>query len=178
MMAEKRSRHGLTALKVAVKVRGLNAIDGRTAAAQGLFAWRRELLAALGGESHVSPQKVAIVDLAVRTKLYVDHLDAFLMGRESLVDKKKRAIIPALRERQQLCDSLARLLSQLGLERVPAPVESLETITARIAARRNATTADGATETGQGAAISREVDAEAEAEATRKLFEEADEEIQ
>jgi hypothetical protein len=177
MMPEKGSRHGLTALKVAVKVRGLNAIDGRTAAAQGLFAWRRELLAALGGAEHVSPQKIAIVDLCVRTKLYVDHLDAFLMGRESLVNKKKCAIIPALRERQQLADSLARLLTQLGLERVAAPVEDLQTMLARKERERLAAGTSAATETGQGEAIPVEVDREAEAEATRKLFEEADEEM-
>jgi hypothetical protein len=142
-MPEKRSRHGLRALMARVKVSTLARIDKRTAGAQGLIAWRRELLSALGGAEHVSPQKVAIVDLCVRTKLYVDHLDAFLMGRESLVNKKTRSIIPALRERQQLADSLARLLTQLGLERVAPAVEDLQTVMASIEAARGSKTVDG-----------------------------------
>ena len=48
------SRHGLNALKARVMVRGLQAIDRRTAAAQTLLAYRKELLADLGGETTVS----------------------------------------------------------------------------------------------------------------------------
>jgi hypothetical protein len=48
------SRHGLTALKARVKVRGLTAIDRRTAAAQALLAWRKELLADLGVRDRTS----------------------------------------------------------------------------------------------------------------------------
>jgi len=117
-MAEKRSRHGLTALKVAVKVRGLSAIDMRTAAAQSLVEWRSKLLLDLGGAPAVSAQKLAIVDMAVRTRLYIDHVDSFLLGQKSLVNRRSKSILPILRERTQLVDSLARLLAQLGLARV------------------------------------------------------------
>lgn len=94
-------------------------------AAQTLLAWKDELLRDLGGKESVSAQKRALVDAAVRTKLYVDHLDAFLMEQPSLVLKRKRAVLPVLRERQQLVDSLSRLLGQLGLERVPKQIPSL-----------------------------------------------------
>ncbi len=100
------SRHGLNALKAQVKVRGLQAIDRRTAAAQALVAWRRELLSDLGGEESVSAQQMALVDMAVRTRLYVDSLDAWLMEQESLVNRKRKSVLPVLRERQQLVDSL------------------------------------------------------------------------
>ena len=63
------SRHGLNALKVQVKVRGLQAIDKRTAAAQSLLAWRNELLTDLGGEESVSAQQIALVEMATRTRL-------------------------------------------------------------------------------------------------------------
>ena len=46
----KRTRSGLYALKAKVRVRGLQAIDRRTAAARGLLSWRDELLTALGGQ--------------------------------------------------------------------------------------------------------------------------------
>src|SRR6266852_4628530 len=105
MMANKRSRHGLTALKARVTVRGLHAVDMRTAAAQGLVAWRNELLAALGGSENVSPQKMALVEMAVRTRLYVDHVDSWLLSQDSLVNKRRKSLLPVLRERQTLVDS-------------------------------------------------------------------------
>ena len=79
------SRTGLNALKARVKVRGLDAIDKRSAAARALLAWRRDLIADLGGEDSLSAQQRVIVDLAARTKLYVDSLDAWLMQPPSLV---------------------------------------------------------------------------------------------
>jgi len=108
-------------------VRGLGAIDGRTAAARGLLDWRRELLDDLGGEVAVSAQQRALVEMATRTRLYVDHVDAYLMEQASLVNGRKRSLIPVLRERQALVDSLARLLGQLGLERTVKPTVSLDT---------------------------------------------------
>jgi hypothetical protein len=112
------TRHGLHAIKAKVKVAGLAAIDGRTAAAQALLEWRRDLVADLGGDAVISAQQRALVELATRTRLYVDHLDAFLMAQRSLVHAKRKAVLPVLRERQALADSLARILSLLGLERV------------------------------------------------------------
>lgn len=119
------SRHGLHALMARVKVRGLQAIDRRTAAGRALVAWRRELLEDLGGEAAASTQQRAIVDLAVRTRLYVDSLDAWLMEQPSLVLARRKAVLPVLRERQALADSLARLLGQLGLARRAKPLPSL-----------------------------------------------------
>jgi hypothetical protein len=111
------SRHGLTALKARVKVRGLTAIDRRTVAARALVTWRTELLADLGGDTAVSAQQLALVEVAVRTRLYVDSLDAWIMEHGSLVNARRRSVHPVVRERQQLVDSLARLLGILGLER-------------------------------------------------------------
>ena len=120
------SRHGLNALKARVKVRGLMAIDRRTAAARALLAWRDELLADLGGREAVSAQQMALVEVATRTKLYVDSLDTWLMEQSSLVNARKRAVLPVLRERTQLADALARYLVQLGLERRQPPTLTLE----------------------------------------------------
>jgi hypothetical protein len=112
-------------LKTRVKVRGLHAVDRRTAAARALFAWRDELITDLGGKAAVSAQQRALIDLATRTKLYLDTLDAWLMEQPSLVVTKRRAVVPVLRERQQLADALARNLLALGLERKSRPVQSL-----------------------------------------------------
>jgi hypothetical protein len=120
------SRHGMNALMTRVKVRGLAAIDHRTTAARDLMRWKKELLADLGGQENVSTQRLAIVDLTVRTKLYIDHVDAFLMEQKSLVNRRRKALLPIVTQRQTLCDSLARLLNQLGLERIPKPVPPLD----------------------------------------------------
>lgn len=118
------SRHGLNALKARVTVRGLQAIDRRTAAGRALMEWRDELVAALWGDPEVTPQEEALVEGAARTRLFLDHLDSWLLQQPSLILARKRSVVPALRERQALVDSLARLLGQLGLRRRPKRVQT------------------------------------------------------
>jgi hypothetical protein len=115
------ARTGLNALKARVKVRGLQAIDRRTSAARALLDWRKNLLDDLGGGVTVSAQRMALVEAAVRTRLYVDHVDAWIMERGSLINAKRRSVYPIIRERQHLVDSLARLLCALGLDRQGRP---------------------------------------------------------
>lgn len=68
---------------------------------------------------------MGLVELTCRTRLFLDHVDAFLLGLPSLVNKRRKSMIPILRERQALVDSLSRLLGQLGLERQATPMPSL-----------------------------------------------------
>jgi len=137
-MTERRpySRHGLNALKARVKVRGLAAIDTRTVAARELLDWRQELLADLGGEDAVSAQQKALVDMAVRTRLYINHADAFLLEQHSLVNGKRRSLIPLVKERQALVDSLVRILGQLGLERKARPAKTLTQVLEEMAVEK------------------------------------------
>ena len=125
-MSQRRSytRHGLNAVMTRVKIRGLKAIDRRSMAAREALAWRRELLADLGGEAEVSAAQLALVEIAVRTRLFIDHCDAALLERSSLLVRGRR-LLPLVEQRQRLADSLARLLGQLGLERRAKPVPSL-----------------------------------------------------
>ena len=109
-------RTGLSALKARVAVRGLAAIDRRTSAARALLDWRRALVADLGGDAAVSAAQLALVEMAVRTRLYVDHVDAILMEQGSLVTRRRR-LLPLVEQRQRLADSLTRQLQTLGLER-------------------------------------------------------------
>ena len=128
-----RSRHGLNSLKARVAVRGLQAIDRRTLAARGLLRWRADLLADLGGEENLSAQQKALVDVVTRTRLYLEHVDSFLLALPSLVNHRRRCLLPILRERVQLSDALSRYLGQLGLERkakaVPTLAEYLKSTT-------------------------------------------------
>ncbi len=119
------TRHGVCALKARVMVRGLSAIDRRTAAAQHLLGWRRELLEDLGGEAVVSAAQLALVEVATRTRLFLDHVDALLLARPTLVIRGRR-LLPLVEQRQRLADGLLRTLQALGLEKRKAPVPSLE----------------------------------------------------
>jgi len=124
------TRHGLNALMVRVKLRGFKAIDRRMVAARRALAWRRELLEDLGGEAAVSAAQLALVEVATRTRLYLDHCDAVLLARESLVVRGRR-LLPLVEQRQKLADGLLRTLLALGLERRKPPVPSLTEWVAR-----------------------------------------------
>jgi hypothetical protein len=63
-------KHGNHTLKRAVRTLGSRALPSRsTALGRALHEWRASLLADLGGADVVSTQQVALVELAVRTKL-------------------------------------------------------------------------------------------------------------
>src|SRR5438876_17338 len=115
-----RSRHGLNTAMARIHLRGFRAIDRRTAAAREAFAFKRELVSALGGAADLSPQRHRLVDMTVRAALLLDHVDAWLFEQRSLINARTRSLIAVLTQRQALADHLARLLDRLGLDRLPA----------------------------------------------------------
>ena len=127
-MGRPSSRHGLTAAKAHIRLRGFVALDRRTVGARAMLAFRDELVAALGGDADLSPQRKKLVDLAVRAAAYLDHIDAFLAAQESVITRRTRqpAVVPVLLQRQAIADHLLKVLAQLGLERRPRPVPSLQ----------------------------------------------------
>jgi hypothetical protein len=56
-------------------------------------------------------------DLAGRSKLILDGIDAWLLTQPSLVNARKRSLLPAVLQRQTLADGLARYLGQLSSAR-------------------------------------------------------------
>ncbi len=80
----------------------------------------------LGGREAISTQQEALVDLCVKSKLLLDSIDVWLLTQPSLINLFKQALIPVVRERTQLADSLARCLGQLGLERKAKKVPPLD----------------------------------------------------
>ena len=123
-------KHGITLLKDALKrSRNPSGLDKRTKTAHVIAEWRQELIEDLGGADVVTAQQVTIVDLATRSKILVDSIDSWLMAYQhaghSLVNKRTRALLPVVRERQALADGLARYIAMLGLERRQRPVTSL-----------------------------------------------------
>ena len=92
-----------------MKTLGLASIDKRTVAARALLGWQATLVHDLGGPTAVTAAQLALVELAVRTKLYVDHVDAFLLEQPSLILRRHRLkgrLLPLVLERQRLADGI------------------------------------------------------------------------
>jgi hypothetical protein len=104
-------------MKRALKAGGARALDRRTRVSKALDQWRDQLISDLGGPEQVSTQQLAVVTLAVQTRLLLQSIDNWLLRQPSLINARKRAVIPAITQRQSLADSLARYMMQLGLER-------------------------------------------------------------
>ena len=104
-------------MKRAVNGLGNRVIDKRTATGKALAKWRADLIADLGGDDAISTQRVALIELAVKSKLLLDSIDTWLLTQPTLVNVRKRSLIPIVLQRQTLADGLARYLTQLGLER-------------------------------------------------------------
>lgn len=139
------TKHGLVKLKRTVKVLGGRVIDMRTTLGKELAHWRGELIADLGGPETVSTQQQAVVELAVRTKLMLDSIDAWLLTQPSLVNATRRVVLPVVLQRQQLADGLARYLTQLGLERRAKKATDLKTYLAEQYGNGKRKKADGPT---------------------------------
>jgi hypothetical protein len=86
----------------------------------------RRIIAALGGAAVISPQRRKLIDLAARASLYLDHVDAWLAEQQTLINRRSRAVLPILIQRQTIAEHLARLLDKIGLDRVPAKVADLD----------------------------------------------------
>jgi hypothetical protein len=109
--------------KALVKRVTVLALDRRTALGKAVQLWRTALLRDISGGMPVSAQRTAIVDIAVRSKLIIDSIDHWLLSQRSIVDKRRRTLIAALKERQQLVDSFVRCLQAVGLEQRGDPFE-------------------------------------------------------
>ena len=68
-------------------------------------------------EEAVSTQQLAIVDLCGKQKILLDSIDTWLLSQPSLINHRKRSLLPVVIQRQALADGLSRYLAQLGLER-------------------------------------------------------------
>jgi hypothetical protein len=113
-------------LKKAIRALCARALPPRsTALGHALHEWRASLIADLGGDESVSTQQLALIDMAVRTKLLVDSVDAYVLAMPSPVNRQRRCLHPVVRERQALVGQLQSILRDLGLERRARPLPDL-----------------------------------------------------
>ena len=143
-------QHGVHTLKRAVRTLGARALPGRsTALGRALHEWRTSLVADLGGEEAISTQQRALIEMAVRTKLLVDSVDAYVLAMPSPVNRQKHCLFAVVRERQALVGQLQSILRDLGLERRAKPTMDLQTYLAAKAQER-ATAAQPSAEASAG----------------------------
>jgi hypothetical protein len=121
-----RQRTGLRGLMSRISVRGMKSIDRRSRGYRALLEWQHELERDLGGVENLSAQQRTIIELACRSRLFLDSIDGWLLTQDSVVNKRARAVFPIFRERQALSDQLAKLLERLGLERAAPAATSLQ----------------------------------------------------
>ncbi len=98
----------------------------RMVAARDAITFRDEIVAALGGEEELSPQRRKLVELAARASLLLDAVDRWIFEQPSPVNARAKAILPVLTQRQSIAEHLAKLLDKLGLDRVPQRVLALD----------------------------------------------------
>lgn len=124
-------KSGAFALKRAVRTLGSRTIDRRTRVGKALAVWCAALAADLGGIDALSTQQRAIIEQAATTRLILDSIDGWLAKQPSMIDRRKRALLPVVRERQSLADALVRYLTALGLERRAKDVTDLASYSRR-----------------------------------------------
>ena len=123
---EQPRRHGLFSLKRSLKERGLPALDQRTAFARELAAIKRGIASDLGDD--LTTAQEAVLEAVVGGRAYLRIVDATLATHpEWIVNRRRRALAPLVKERAVLADSVLRGLQTLGLKRVPREVGSLRT---------------------------------------------------
>src|SRR5207237_218156 len=82
-----------------VSTLGGRAIDRRTRIGRALAEKRSELIRDLGGADNLSKQELALVDEAIITMLLLGSVNAWLMQQATLVNKRSRSVLPAVRDR-------------------------------------------------------------------------------
>lgn len=119
--------HGLNTLKRAVKELGSRTIDKRTKYGRALYVWRGQLIDDMGGEHTVTAAQLQVIDSAIKTKLMLDSVDAYILGLgDKIINKRNRCLYPVVQQRSVLANDMLRFLSALGLERRAASVPTLE----------------------------------------------------
>ncbi|TMA95692.1 MAG: hypothetical protein E6J77_02175 [Deltaproteobacteria bacterium] len=101
----------------------IDLLDKRSAIGVAARKRREELIDHCGGAEAVSPAQVILIDTAVKTELIVRAAEDYILRQETLVVDHGR--LPVVMQRQQLADSLCRMLEKIGMDRKAREVTSL-----------------------------------------------------
>jgi hypothetical protein len=121
-------------------------LDGRSAVAVAVRTWKADIRRDLGGD--LSRAQETVLEAAAQTWVILSTLDDYICRQASIVTRK-RQLIPVVRERMQIAESLAKHLDRLGLDRKARDVPDIR---ARLGldSERGRKTASGASERRDG----------------------------
>jgi hypothetical protein len=115
----------LARLAKKIKTDGLARVDGRIHAVRVIRKWQKALVADLGGPAALTTAQQTLVELSTRTRLVLEHLDAYLLTKKSLIIKRQGKLIPMVMDRMKVSDTLTRQLLALGLDRKTKTIPAL-----------------------------------------------------
>jgi hypothetical protein len=119
----------LKTLRRAVTQLTTRRLDGRSAVAVAVRNWKADVRRDLG--SDLTRAQETVLEAAAQAWVILSSLDDWIARQPSLVTRK-RQLLPVVRDRMQVADSLARQLERLGLERRSKDAEAVDTILARL----------------------------------------------
>ena len=99
-------------------LRGLDVVDKRSKPARIFTQTRADIIAQLGGNDAITPTQRGLVDITCRGLLYLAHLDAVLLERKTILNRKGTRLVPLVHDRRILADSVTKQLAMLGFTRV------------------------------------------------------------
>src|SRR5262245_19823128 len=117
-------RHGHYKRKLKLNAASFDDLNFSSAGGEQLRERYRELLKHCGGEQHVSAVTRRIIERVCFTEYQLDCLDLYLVQLgPRIINRRKRTLIPIVRERDALVGTLTKLYDQIGLDprRPPAP---------------------------------------------------------
>jgi hypothetical protein len=117
--------HGVKSLKRAINTLGRRTIDKRTRVGKRHAHLRDTVIDALGGRAVLTPQKKLLVDEVILTKLMLDSVNHWIVAQPTIINKRQKSVIAAVRDRNGLVNILRALLQDLGLERHATLVPTL-----------------------------------------------------
>jgi hypothetical protein len=94
-------------------------------AARVIKRWQKDLANDLGGMGALSTAQKTLLELSTRTRLILEHVDAYLLTQTSLLVKRQGKLRPMVMDRMRISDTLTRQLLALGLQRQAKTIPAL-----------------------------------------------------
>jgi hypothetical protein len=129
--APKRNRNavksGHYARKLQLQSVSFSQLHANSAGGIQLLERRNELVEHCGGEPHISAITRRVIERTCFTEYLIDHLDFYVIQLgPHIVNKRRRAVLPILLERNRMIDTLLKLYDKLGYSPTARPIPSLQ----------------------------------------------------
>jgi hypothetical protein len=119
-----RQLHGLSGLIKSRYKADTGQLDGRSALAQAMSAYKADLVSSLGGEGNLSAQELTVVEICAKDWLILQSIDSYIL-QAGTFNRRKKSCYSITTQRMQIADSLIRRLQALGLARRSKPCQTL-----------------------------------------------------